>query len=180
MSRYSSTKILVGVALFGALSFVISYLEFPIFSAAPFLKLDFSSVFVLLSGFCFGPVWGVVTCVVKEFLCFLFKTSTGGVGEIANVIVTISFILLPTTLYRFKKGLPLVIVSLICACFITTGVSLLTNRFITFPLYMGEGAVAVFNSVWYYVLFFNFIKAVSISILTVLLYKRISWLLKKF
>lgn len=179
MSRIS-TKALVGVALFGALSFVISYLEFPIFPAASFLKLDFSSVFVLLSGYCFGPVWGIITCVIKELLCFLFKTSTGGVGEIANVIVTVSFILLPTLVYKFKKGLPIVIITLISACFITTGVSLLTNRFITFPLYMGSGAVAVFNSLWYYVLFFNLIKAVSISLLTILLYKRISWLLKKF
>ena len=180
MSKNVSTKKLVGVALFSSLAFVLSYLEFPLFPAAPFLKLDFSSVFLLLSGFCFGPVWGVATCVIKELLCFLTKTSTGGVGEIANAVVGISFILIPTIVYKFKKGLPIVIITLIIGCLTATGTAMLTNRFITFPLYMGSGAVEVFKSLWQYVLYFNLIKYFAISFVTVIIYKRISYILKKF
>ena len=154
------TRQIVGTALFSALSFVVSLLEFPIFPAASFLKLDFSAVFVLLGGFMYGPVAGVIICAVKELIRFAMGSGTGGVGEIANFLVIFSLIIVPTTVYRFKKGL-------------------LSNRFIMFPLYMGEGAVSAFNSLWYYIIFFNLIKGVAVSAIVFLLYKRLSALFRK-
>lgn len=177
--KYFSASVIAKLAMFAALAFAVSYLEFPIFPAAPFLQLDFSCVFVLLGGFMFGPVAAIIISGVKECLR-LFTTSTGGVGELANFIVTVSFVLIPTLVYRFKKGLPVVILTLIIGCFIQVGVSLLTNRYINFPLYMPDTAEAVFAQLWWYVLLFNLIKSVAVSLLTVLLYKRISWLLNKF
>ena len=56
MRTYSRTKVLAGSAIFAALAYLVSYLEIPIFPAAPFLKLDFSAVFTLLGSFMFGPV----------------------------------------------------------------------------------------------------------------------------
>ena len=165
--------------MFAALAFGVSYLEFPIFPAAPFLQLDFSCVFVLLGGFMFGPVAAIIISGVKECLR-LFTTSTAGIGELANFIVTVSFVLIPTLVYRFKKGLPTVIVTLVVGCLIQVGVGLLTNRYINFPLFMQEGAAAMFAQLWWYVLLFNLIKSVAVSLITVLLYKRISWLLNKF
>ena len=67
----SSTKRLVGTAVFSALSYVVSMLEFPIFPATPFLKLDFSAVFLLLSGFIFGTIYGIGACAIKELICFM-------------------------------------------------------------------------------------------------------------
>ena len=165
--------------MFAALAFAVSYLEFPIFPAAPFLQLDFSCVFVLLGGYMFGPVAAIVISGVKECLR-LFTSGTAGVGELANFIVTVSFVLVPTLVYRFKKGLPTVIITLAIGCLIQTGVGLLTNRYINFPLFMQEGAAAMFAQLWWYVLLFNLIKSVAVSLITVLLYKRISWLLNKF
>ena len=46
MAEKSVTKQIVGTALFSALAFVISLLEFPIFPSASFLQLDFSMVFI--------------------------------------------------------------------------------------------------------------------------------------
>ncbi len=177
-TNVSLTKRLVGTAVFAALSYVVSYLEFPIFPATPFLKLDFSAVFILLAGFTFGVEYGAITCGVKELICFLTKSSTGGVGEIANFLVITCFIFLPCLLYRYRKGIKTVIFSLIVACLIQVAVSLLVNRFINFPLYMGEGAKQVFQSVWHFIMFFNLIKAVSISALTIVLYKKISKFIK--
>ena len=57
---------------------------------------------------------------------------------------------------------------------------LISNRYINFPLFMGEGAAAAFASLWWYVVLFNLIKGAAVSLVTVLLYKRISWLLDKF
>lgn len=167
------------LAMLSALAFAVSYLEFPIFPAAPFLQMDFSLVFVLLGGFMYGPAAAIVISGIKECLR-LFTSGTAGVGELANFIVTVSFVVVPTLVYRFKKGLPVVIITLAVGCFIEIGVSLLTNRYINFPLFMGEGAAAQFELLWWYVLLFNLIKSVAVSLVTVLLYKRISWLFNKF
>ena len=177
--KYFSASAIAKIAMFAALAFAVSYLEFPIFPAASFLQMDFSCVFVLLGGFMFGPVAAVIISGVKECLR-LFTTGTGGVGELANFIVTFSFVIVPTLVYRFRKGLPVVVLTLAVGCFLQVGVSLLANRYINFPFFMGEGAAENFSRLWWYVLLFNLIKSVAFSLVTVLLYKRISWLLNKF
>lgn len=173
------TRKIVGIALFSALSFVVSLLEFPIFPAAPFLKLDFSAVFVLLGGFMYGPVAGLIICAVKELIRFIMGSSTGGIGEIANFIVITCLIIVPTVVYRFKKGLPVVIITLITGIFTMTAAATLCNRFIMFPLYMGGGAANAFASLWYYIIFFNLIKGTAVSAIVFLLYKRVSWFFKR-
>jgi len=179
MKEMSITKRIVGSAMFAALAFVVSMLEFPIFPAAPFLKLDFSAVFVLLGAFIFGPIYGVCICLTKELICLL-KSSTGGVGEIANFLIISGFILVPSVVYCFKKGFFTVVWTLIVGCLIQVALAMLANRFINFPLFMGDSAPQVFASLWHFVFFFNLIKSVAISIVTILLYKRISYLIKRF
>ena len=174
----SNTKKIVYTALLTAMAYGISYLEFPIFAIAPFLKLDFSAVFILLLGFMFGLEYGISACAVKELLCFITKSSTGGVGEIANFLVIGCFILVPCLLYRKRKGLKNVIISLIIACLIQVVISLVVNRFINFPLYMGAGAKEAFKEFWVFVALFNLIKSLAVSTITVLLYKRVSFLIK--
>ena len=167
------------IAMFAALAYVVTFLEFPIFPAASFLQLDFSNVFVLLGGFMYGPVAAIIISAVKELLSLL-DSQTGGVGEIANFLITFSFVIVPTIVYRFKKGLPWVIITLAIGCILQIGVSLLTNRYINFPLFMKDDAVEYFNALWWYIILFNLIKGVAVSLVTILLYKRVSWLLKKF
>ena len=91
------------MAIFTALAFVVTFLEFPIFPQASFLKFDFANVFFLIEGFMFGPVEAVVSIVLKELLCFT-KSSTGGVGEIANLLMSTAYVLVPSVAYRFKRG----------------------------------------------------------------------------
>ena len=176
--QITTTKKLVGIALFSALSFVVSYLEFPIFPATGFLKLDFSAVFVCLSGFIFGPIAGVSVSAVKEILCWLIKSSTGGVGEIANFVVTLGLFLLPAIVYVYRKGIKTVVITMFIGCIIQVALSLISNRFIMFPLFMGSAAGKTFSSVWHFVLLFNLIKSVTISLITILLYKRVSGIIK--
>ncbi len=184
-NQKNTTKRVVFTALFSALAYGISFLEFPIFPLAPFLKLDFSAVFILLVGFMFGAIYGVSACAIKELIAFITKSSTGGVGEIANFLVVSAFILLPCILYQYRKGIKTVILSLLVACVIEVGVALLVNRFINFPLYMGEPlfiagpiSISAFKELWIFVMLFNLIKAVAISIVTIILYKKVSFLIK--
>ncbi len=174
-----SAKRLSLMAVFVALSYVVSFLEIPLFPAAPFLKLDFGNVFILLIGFLLGPIESVVVCLLKECLRMI-GSSSGGVGEIANILVTSAYILLPAIAYRFHKGLKVVIPSLGVACLLGTGAALLANRFINFPLYMGAGAAASFAQLFPIIVAFNLIKTVSVGVLTILLYKRLSNFLKKW
>lgn len=175
-----SAKRCAVMALFAALSLVVSFFEFPIFPAAGFLMLDFGNSLIMLVGFLLGPIEGLLVCVVKETLRILLKNGTGGVGELANMLVTAAYILLPATVYYFKKGLKVVVPTLIAGCLIATGVALLVNRFVLFPAYMGADGVVAFGSLWVFVLFFNLIKGAANTVLTVVLYKKLSFLFKKW
>ena len=174
------------MAIFSALSFITYLIELPIMASTPafFLELDFSNIFVLLAGFIYGPIPAIMVTLVKESIHILVG-STGGVGEFANIILTIVFVAVPTIVYRYKKGIKTVILTLAIACILQSGASLITNKFINFPFFMGSAPFVptafsnmMFNSMWQYILLFNAIKTVSISILTVLLYKRVKYLFK--
>ena len=175
----TSAKLTAKIAVFAALSFFVSFFEFPIFPATPFLKFDFSNVLILIGGFAMGPIPAVLTSLIKELLC-LFKSSTGGVGEIANFIMTTSFILLPSLMYKFKKNFKTAIWSTAVACLIMTFVSLLVNRYINFPLFMGSGAKEFFASVIIYVALFNLIKGVAIGIFGITIFGRLYKILDRF
>ena len=179
LARRFSAKRLAIMAVSVALAYVVRLFDFPLFPAAPYLKLDFGNVFILLIAFLFGPIEGVIVCALKECLRIV-GSSSGGVGELANIFVTCSYILLPSVVYRFKKGLKWVIPCLVGACVIATGVALFTNRFINFPLYMGAGAASVFAQAFWFIVLFNLIKTATISVMTLLLYKRLSNFLKKW
>lgn len=179
-TKMFSAKRLATMAVFAALAYVVSFLEITVFpgTAAYFLKLDFGNMFILLVGFLLGPVEGIIACAVKELLR-IPMSGTGGVGELANILTTTSFILLPTVLYKFHKGLKVVIPALAGGCLIATGAALLANRFILFPAFSIADVPGTFADTWAFILAFNLIKTVSISLLTMLLYKRLSAFMKK-
>ncbi len=179
LGKKFTAKRLAVMAVFVALAYAISFLEIPLFPAAPFLKLDFGNVFILLVAFLLGPIEGVAVCLLKEGLRMLSPGATV-VGELANALITSAYLVLPAVLYRFHKGLKGVIFSLGGGCLLGTGAALLANRFINFPLYMGAGAAEAFAQLFWWIVAFNLIKTAAISVLTVLLYKRLSNFFKKW
>lgn len=179
--KFFSTKTMVTLAMLTAIGYALSWLEFPIFPPAPFLKLDFSNVATMLGGYLYGAPGAIIIEAIKQLIIWPSKSSTGGVGEIANFIMTTAFVLAPSILYRRKKGIRWVIVGMLIGCASQIVTALLCNRFITFPLfanYLGMTAGEAFGMLWPYVLGFNAIKTVAVSILTLLLYKRLSYVLK--
>ena len=177
---FTAKKIAV-MAMFSALAFAISLLEIALFPTTPafYLELDFGNVFIMLVAFLLGPIEGVIVCAVKESL-HLFVGSTGGVGELANFITTSAYLLFPAIIYQKHKGIKTVLLSLVGACFIASGVSLIVNRFLLIPAFGIADPSGFFSTVWGLTLAFNLIKTVSVSALTVLLYKRLSNVLKKW
>lgn len=166
------------MGIFTALSFALTYLEFPIFPATPFLKLDFSNVFVLIGGFSLGAIPGVMILMVKEALC-LIKSSTV-VGQLANLVIGLGYILVPLILYKYKRTFKTAIIGLVIGVVLQSITSLAVNYYVNYPLYMGsfmfvptQLTISTFNSTWVFILLFNVIKAVSTAIITLLLYKRV-------
>ena len=176
---YFTASRIAKLALLTALAYVVTFLEFPIFPAAPFLQLDFSNVFVLLGGFLYGPLAAVIISLLKECLSLL-DSGTNFVGEIANFLINFAFYIVPTVVYRYKKGLKWVIPMLVIGTILQVAASLPVNRYINFPLFMGDGAASSFAALWWYIILFNLIKGAAVSLVTILLYKRVSWLFKKF
>ena len=92
---------LVLSAFMGAVSAVLMAMEFPVPLAPGFVKMDFSDLPVILGGFIMGPLAGMRIIAVKIGLSFLLKgTVTMGVGELANMIGSVSYMLPAVLLYR--------------------------------------------------------------------------------
>lgn len=174
--RHFSATHIAYMALFTSLAFVVTFLEFPIFSATPWFKLDFANVFFMFEGFLFGPVESVVSILIKELLC-LTKTSAV-VGEVANFLMSVAYIILPSVAYRFKKGRGWVALYLVLACVLQIVVSLPANAFITYPVFFGEIAQEMFSETWYFVIAFNVVKSVAVSLIVFVIYKPLSRLVK--
>ncbi len=187
--RFTSKRIAV-MAIFVALSYVVSFLEIPMpLFGATFLKLDFGNVFILLIAFLLGPLEGTLVCLCKEGLrCALPPSSSMCAGELANFLITSSYLLLPAIAYQRRRTFQTVLWSLSVSCGVATGVALLANRWIVFPTFsvlyggtiFGMTVSEAFAKFWVGVLLFNLIKTVSVALLTVLLYKRLSNFLKKW
>ena len=180
LREHFSAPRLAYMALFTALAYAVTFLEFPIFPATPFLKFDFSNVFFLIEGFIFGPVEAIVSIGNKECLS-LIDSQTAGVGELANLLMSTAFIILPAIGYRFLKGRKWVALFLVFACAAQISVSALVNRYINYPFFgalFGFDGAAMFRSTWEFVLLFNLIKSVSISVLVFLVYKPLSKFIK--
>ena len=185
-SRFAAKR-LAFMAVFVALSYAVSFLEIPLpLFGARFLRLDFGNVFIILISFLLGPLEGILVCFLKESLRCLSSTSMCA-GELANFVITSSYLLLPSILYQYRRNLKTVICSLGVACLIATAVALVSNRFLIFPTFAflyggsiyGMSAVEAFEAFWVAVLIFNLIKTILIGAMTLLLYKRLSNFLKK-
>ncbi len=177
LRRHFSATHIAYMALFTALAFVVTLLEFPIFPAAAWFKLDFANVFFLLEGFLFGPVEAVVSITIKELLC-LTKSGTMFVGEVANWLMAVAYILIPSIAYRFRKGKWWVALYLLLGSLLQIIVSVPANRFITYPLFMGDSAAEMFASTWPFALAFNAIKGAAVSVIVFIVYKPLSRLIR--
>ena len=100
-------------------------------------------------------------------------------GQIANLVMTMAYVLPPLVMYKFLKGKAWVAVGMSVGTVTQIVAALLCNRFITFPLYMGAAAAASFAGLWGYIVLFNLIKAAVISVITFFVYKRLSTLIDK-
>ena len=178
--KYFDAMRIAYIAVFAALSFALRFLEFTILPAVPYLKIDFSDVFILICAYALGPVSGIIAGVMKEVIYGLFFTHTYFVGELANIIILVPFILLPSLMYKKYKGIKSVIVWLVISCLLRTAWSFPVNLLLNFPVFVGfnwELGMSMFLGVWYWAMLFNLIKSFMLAVAVLLLYKSVSRLI---
>lgn len=174
--RVFNTKLVVTVGIFSAISFILQLIV-P-YKVSGFLDVEISDLPALILSLAYGPVYGIMVELVKNILhCFV--TTTGYVGELANFVVNGSFCLVIGLVYKMKKTYKRAIISLVVGVIAMTIVSIFSNFFIMLPLYMANAPFdAKLNLVMTTMVPFNFIRGTVLAILTVLLYKKISKVIK--
>lgn len=163
---------LVGIACLGALAFILMLFEFPIIPMASYLKIDFSDVPVLIGGYIYGPIGGVLITVIK---CLIHGMIRGfSVGELIGIFsdfVSSLAILLPFCMiwrqrsqWSLKKQL---LVGCGVATVVLTVVMSLLNLWVLTPLYMAvwnwKSTLPVAQLVAVGVLPFNIIKGLLVT-----------------
>ena len=181
------------IGICAALATVLHILDFPLpFLAPTFYKLDFSEVPVLLAGFFLGPSATVACEGIKILLKLLLKgTSTAFVGDLANFVVGCSFVLPASIWYHLHKSRHSAVIGLILGTVCMSVFGTAFNAVYLLPkfaqlygmpldaiLAMGTAIHPGVNSVTTFVVLcvapLNIVKGAVVSLLTLLLYKRIA------
>ena len=189
------TKDMTKVAMLSVIGFVLMYFQLPLtFVAPPFMKLDISDLPVLMGAFTMGPVYGIIIAALKNLMHIIFKgTMTAGVGELSNFIISSTFALVSSYIYRKHRSYKGAVLSMTVGVVAMTILAMASNYFVVFPLYgkvmpmeaiiaMGSAITpkitGLFTMMIYSVLPFNLIKGFTTSAVMMLVYKKISPLFK--
>lgn len=193
-----NTRKLAMIGMFSAIAMILHVLDFPIFFAPGFYKMDFSELPILVGSFAFGPVAGVMMEFVKILLKLCIKgTSTAFIGDLANFVVGCSLILSASAVYSFKKTKKSAVIACIAGTLVMTVFGTAFNAVYLLPAFskfygmpldailaMGtevnplakEGSIVSF--VVACVAPLNLIKGTLVSVVTLLIYKPLSPIIK--
>lgn len=172
--RTNNTTRLAKMAMLVAISIVLVMLvHFPIFPAVAFLEYDPADIPILIGTFAFGPAAGVLLTVVTSVLQGLtVSAGSGAYGIIMHIIATTTLTLVAGTIYRRHKTKKTAIIGLICGTLAMAVMMFFANLVVT-PLFMGVPREVVLQ-LMPFILAFNVVKAGINSVVTFVLYKRIS------
>ncbi len=171
-----NTAKLAKLAMMTAVSMVLLLLVRLPFPPAPFLVYDPADVPIYITAFAYGPVEGLIVTLV---VCLIQAFGLGGDGlygflmhfvATGIVAVTIGF------MYRKNKTRKTAIKALVVGVILAVILMCIMNIIVT-PVYMGAPRQAVIAMIPTVVIPFDLLKAGLNSLLTFVLYKRISGLL---
>ena len=193
MRKVSKARYVSIVGICAAIATVLHMLDFPLLFLAPdFYKVDFSELPVLLCGFYLGPTATVACEGVKIILKLLFKgTSTAFVGDFANFVVGCSLVLPATVIYHAHKSKHSAIIGLIVGSLTMSIFGSAFNAIYLLPKFaqlygipletivgMGTKINGSIHNVTTFVMLcvapLNLLKSSVVSVLTMLLYKRVA------
>lgn len=192
-----TTKNLTMIAMFSAISAVLMVFEIQLPFSPSFVKFDFSDLPVMLGGFLIGPFAGGIIAFMKILLHFLLNGTTSFfVGDLSNLLLTLSFVLPASFIYQQKKTKKTTIQGLLVSIICTSLLAIIFNLFLIFPLYLkvlnlkmvdlinmihvvNSLVKDVFTMIVFSLLPFNLFKYSIVSMITMLSYKKLSILFKE-
>ena len=194
--RILATRKIVMIGMFSALAGILYCFDFSLPIAPGFYKLDFSELPAMIAGFAFGPVAGVLVEFIKQLVKLVLKgTSTAFVGDLANFMIGSMLVLPASIIYQFKKSRKTAIVGCVVGTLVMTVFGSMFNAIYLLPAFsrlfgmpldvilgMGSAINAGVKDLATFAIFMvapiNIIKGVGISILTMLIYKKVSPIIK--
>ena len=194
--RILSTRKIAVIGVLSAISAILMLFEFPVPFAPPFYEIDFSELPALIGTFAYGPVAGVMIELCKIILKLLMKgTSTAFVGDLANFVIGCSYLLPASIIYLFKKTRKNAVIGCIAGTLVMTVFGTAFNAVYLLPKFaqlygmpldaiigMGTAINPAINSVASLVILavapLNVLKGTTVSVITLLVYKKLSPVLK--
>lgn len=191
-----NTKMIAQIGMLGAIAVVLMLFEIPLPFAPSFYEIDFSEVPVLIGCFTMGPMAGVLIELIKIILNLCINGSvTAGVGELANFVIGCALVLPAAFIYKRKKTKKGAVIGLVTGTLFMTISGCFINAYVMLPTYakafgmpiealveMGSAVNASITDLFTFVMFavvpFNLLKGVLVSIIVLLIYKKISPILK--
>lgn len=194
-----TTRMMAVTGMFSAIATVLYLFDFPLLFLAPdFYKVDFSELPVMIGSFAFGPVSGVMIEFCKVLLKILFKgTNTAFVGDLANFVVGCSLLLPASAVYEFIKSKKGAIGGCIAGTLCMTIFGTIFNAIYLIPKFvvlfgmpsidmiidMGRGVNPAITNLTSFVCLavapLNLLKGGVISLITMVIYKPLSPIIKE-
>lgn len=187
------TRYVTVTAMLSAIAFVLMYLEFSIPIMPSFIAMDFSDLPELIGAFAMGPVCGVLICFIKNVL-HLAASKSAFIGELSNFIIGVAFVLPAGLIYKVKKSKKMAFIASFTGAITMGIVSVISNYFVIYPLYykvgfpeeailaayqvIVPGMKNVFQCILCFNLPFTIVKGMIISLITMLIYKPLSPIIK--
>lgn len=180
------------IGVLSGLAFILMTVEFPLWFAPGFYRLDFSDIPALIGCFAMGPLAGVLIEFIKVLLYFFIHgSSTAGVGDFANFLIGCSLILPASIFYKHHKTRKNALIGMTAGTILMTVVGSLLNAYLLLPLYatafhmpmsiliqMGTKVNSSITDLSSFILLavapFNFFKGTVVSCITMLIYKKVS------
>ncbi len=195
MTRNNKVMKMTKIAILSVIAFALMLFEFALPIAPSFYKMDFSEVVVLIGGFSMGPAAAIAIEALKILFNIIYQSTTSGyVGELANFLIGCALVVPASYYYQKNKTKKGAVIGLVIGSVSMVVLAGLLNYFVLLPMYanygfpieqvvaMGTKIVPIIKDQFTFILFattpFNLVKAVLVSIITILLYKRISTLIK--
>ncbi|MHA3225410.1 ECF transporter S component [Globicatella sulfidifaciens] len=163
---------LVMLAILGAWAIVLRMFDFPILPAAPFLKVDFSDLMVLIGMMIKGPIGAVAVALIRDSVNYMMKGGEAGlpIGTMMSFLASMAMFL-PTHFIlkhadHFKPTVRKVFMSvtLILGLVLSMG---LFNYFVALPIYVTVMNFPIPDITAYLlsvIIPFNLIKGVILSV----------------
>lgn len=192
-TRQHNVRYMTVTAMLSAVAFALMFFEFSIpFLVPSFIQMDLSELPALIGAFAMGPWYGVIICLIKN-LIHLLITTTGGVGELSNFILGAAFVLPAGLIYQRKKTKKNAMIGSVLGAAFMALLSVASNYFIVYPVYTAflpmDTILAMYQEILpsadtllkCLVIFnmpFTFVKGMLSVIITLLIYKHISPIIK--